>query len=398
MIITGKYLMTRPGEFLAGGAICIEEGRIAAIGKAGDVIKQFPHMSVMSHDHALITPGFVNAHCHLELEFCAGKVQYNGNFIEWLQEVRNLKHDFMVLPGYFPEASVRSLLASGTTTLCDHYTLEMDFRAIEETGLRYFGFRELFEFNNHRPDLRRLRDATEFSFAVHSPYTASAEIAQAAYRLACQKGAPLSMHLSEMMQEIEFIDNGNNEDIVRLLKRAGAFDENWKGMHMSPIAYFDRLGVLAPSVYCVHLNYAKPGDVPILASRGITHVYCPRSHAYFMHPDHPMASYRAAGVNSCLGTDSYGSNIDLNILAEAKLAWVEFPMLTGSEIFAMITCNGLQPLGLQCELGRLEQGYRADVSVWQDCEGVSFDEMMKWLVNQKEATLVLRDGRVVHES
>jgi imidazolonepropionase-like amidohydrolase len=58
----------------------------------------------------------------------------------------------------------------------------------------------------------------------------------------------------------------------------------------------------------------------------------------------------------------------------------------------------LQPLGLQCELGRLEQGYRADVSVWQDCEGVSFDEMMKWLVNQKEATLVLRDGRVVHES
>jgi cytosine/adenosine deaminase-related metal-dependent hydrolase len=397
MIITGKHLLTQPGEVLTKGAICIEDGRIAAIGKADDIIKQHPHMSVVEQDDCLITPGFVNAHCHLELEFCAGKVQYNGNFIEWLQELRNLKHDFMMLPGYFPEASVRSLLASGTTTLCDHYSLAMDFHSIEETGLRYFGFRELFEFNNHKPDLRRLRDATVYSYAVHSPYTASAEIAQAAFRLACQKSAPISIHLSEMMQEIEWIETGENEDVIRLLKRAGAFDENWKGTHMSPVAYFDKLGVLASSVYCVHLNYALPGDVPILASRGITHVYCPRSHAYFMHPDHPLASYRAAGINSCLGTDSYGSNIDLNILAEAKLAWVEFPILTGSEIFAMITSNGLQPLSLQKELGRLETGYRADVAVWKECEGESFDELLKWLVNQKEATLVMRDGRVVHE-
>ncbi len=397
MIITGTYLMPRPGEVIADGAICLEEGSIAAIGGRDDVIRQFPGKSIVERPGSLITPGFINSHCHLELEFCAGKVQYNGNFLEWLQEVRNLKHDFMVLPGYFPETSVRSVLSTGTTTLCDHYTLEMDFRAIEETGLRYFGFRELFDFNNHHPDLRRLRDATIYSFAVHSPYTASPEIAQAAVKLACERCVPVSMHLSEMMQEIEFIDS-HNDDVEKLLRRAGAYDENWKGMHMSPIAYFNGLAVLNSQSYCVHLNYVLPGDVEILASAGITHVYCPRSHAYFMHPDHPLPKYRDAGINSCLGTDSYGSNINLNILEEAKLAWVEFPMLTGAEVFSMITANGLKPLGLGNVLGKLETGFRGDLAVWNDCPGGSFDEMMKWLVNQKEAALVTRDGRIVHES
>ncbi len=397
MIITGTYLMPRPGEVIADGALCIENGRIAAIGKRDEIIRRYPGKSAVERPGSLITPGFTNAHCHLELEFCAGKVNYNGNFLEWLQEVRNLKHDFMVLPGYFPETSVRSVLGSGTTTLCDHYTLEMDFRAIESSGLRYFCFRELFEFNNHNPDLRRLREATIFSYAVHSPYTASPEIAQAAMKIASEKGYPISMHLSEMLAEIEFVIS-HNEDVEKLLRRSGSYDDGWKGMGVSPVAYFNSLGVLAPKSYCVHLNYVLPGDVEILAARGITHVYCPRSHAYFMHPDHPLMRFRAAGINIALGTDSYGSNINLNILEEAKLAWVEFPTLTGTEVFAMITCNGLRPLGLCNELGKLERDFRADLAVWHDCPGGSFDEIMKWLVNQKEAALVMRDGRVVHGS
>jgi len=398
MVITGHYLIPAPGELIRDGALCVDEGRILAVGKRDDVLRQFPHKTLVECPQSLLTPALVNAHCHLELEFCEGKVEYKGNFIEWLQEVRNLKHDFMVLPGYFPERSVKAVLASGVTTLYDHYTMEMDFRAIEEAGLRYLGFRELFEFNNHQPNYRRLRDATMYSFAVHSPYTASAEIALAAYQVAREKGVPISMHLAEMPQELEFIRSGDSEDIEQLLRRAGAWDDRWQGTGTTPVAYFDSLGVLGPDVLCVHLNYVTSEDIEILARRGITHVYCPRSHAYFMHPEHPLPKFRLAGITSCLGTDSYGSNVSLGILEEAKLAWAEFPQLSATEILAMITEYPLRPLGLERELGKLAKGYRADLAVWRGCEGESFDELLRWLVGQKTAALVMRDGRMVHES
>ncbi len=396
MIITGQYLIPRPGEIIADGAVCIDGDRIAAVGKRDDIIKQFPNKSVLERRGCLITPALVNAHCHLELEFCEDKVQYRGNFVEWLQEVRNLKHDMMVMPGYFPKRSVRAVLSSGTTTLCDHYTMEMDFEAIREAGLRYYGFRELFEFNNHHPNLKRLRDATVCSYAVHSPYTTSAEIAQAALAIARERGVPISMHLSEMQQELEFI-RSSNDDIERLLRRAGAWEDEWRGTGMTPVQYFDSLDLLAPDVFCVHLNYITSEDIEILAARGITHVYCPRSHAYFMHPDHPLAKMRDAGIHSCLGTDSYGSNISLGILEEAKLAWVEFPQITPEEILMMMTEYPLRPLRLDGELGKLEKGYLADIAVWEDCEGESFEEHMRWLVRQPTAGMVMSNGRIVYE-
>ena len=116
-----------------------------------------------------------------------------------------------------------------------------------------------------------------------------------------------------------------------------------------------------------------------------------------MHPDHPLAKMRDSGIQSCLGTDSYGSNIDLSILEEAKLAWVEFPQLAAEEILAMVTENPLRPLKLDGELGKLERGFLADLAIWEGCEGESFEEMMRWLVRQKAANLVMCNGRVVYE-
>lgn len=397
MIVAGKLLIPRPGELLHLGAVAIEDGRVVDVGRKDEILRAHPSRGRVDYGDALITPGFVNHHCHLELEFCRGRVEYAGDFVEWLQRIRNLKHDLMVLPGYFPEQSVREVLASGTTTLLDHYTLEMDFDAIRAAGLRYFGFRELFDFNNHNPNPRRLREATVYSFAIHSPYTASAEIAQAAQKIASEKGAAISMHLSEMLQEIAFIDR-TDPAIVELLRRAGAYDESWQGKGVSPVRYFHDLGVLTPGSYCVHLNYALPGDIELLKRSGITHVYCPRSHAYFGHPKHPLMEYQAAGITSCLGTDSYGSNDDLSILSEAQKVWEEFPELTAEQLFAMFTSAGLGPLGKQSELGRIAPGAWADLAVWAMPEGESFDELIRWLVTQKRALATLREGAVVHEA
>jgi|GEM_PF-1959034 len=396
MIVSASFLIPRPGEVVKDGAVAIEDGRVVAVGPQDEIMHSHPSRSHVDYGDALITPGFVNHHCHLELEFCRGRVEYHGDFVAWLQRVRDLKHDMMVLPGYFPERSVSELLASGTTTLLDHYTLEMDFDSIRAAGLRYFGFRELFDFNNHHPDLHRLKAATVYSFAVHSPYTASAEIAQAAHQIAGENDAAISMHLSEMRQEIAFIQD-SDPSVVELLRRSGSYDESWRGKGVSPVRYFCDLGVLTPKSYCVHLNYALPGDIELLKRSGVTHVYCPRSHAYFGHPEHPLMQYQEADIISCLGTDSYGSNDDLSILSEARKMWEEFPRLSAKRVFSMFTVAGLGPLGMRSELGQLAPGFLADMAVWAQPQGETFDELARWLVACEHALATLHAGAVVHE-
>jgi len=396
VIIGAKFVIPRAGELVTDGAVCIVDGKVQDVGKKDELIKAHPLMPRTDLENALITPGLINFHCHLELEFCKGKVTYNGNFIDWLQRIRDLKHDYLMLPGYFPENGVKESLSSGVTTMVDHYTMHLNFQAINECGLRYLGLRELFDFNNHNPDEARLRDSTVYSFAIHSPYTTSAEVAQAATKIALELGRPISTHLSEMQQEIEFILK-SNEDVEKLLKRAGAHDENWKPPGVSPIRYFSDLGILTPRTYCVHLNYYLPGDIEILKNSGITHIYCPRSHSYFRHPTHPLMEYQKAGITTCLGTDSYGSNADLRILGEAKKVWEEFPELSAKRVFEMFTTAGLKPLAMEGLLGELRKGAFGDLAAWQNPQGETFDELVAWLVNQETAMLTMREGKVVHE-
>ncbi len=395
MIIGAKWIVQKAGKLLRDGAVYISDGRIARVGNKDKICIEFPHASKIDLGDCLIAPGFVNFHAHLELEFCRGKVKYNGNFVDWLQAIRDLKHDFLTLPGYFPEESVRETLSAGVTTLIDHYTMQLDFESIFAMGLRYFGLRELFEFNNHHPNKDRLRESTIYSLAPHSPYTASAEMAKVAFELAVEMNRPLSTHLSEMKEEIEFLAKGN-ESIEKLLMRAGAFDENWRPPGVSPTRYFYDLGILSPMTYCVHLNYIFPGDVELLKSAGITHIFCPRSHSYFRHPEHPLMTYQKSGIKSCLGTDSYGSNSDLRILGEAEEVWKKFPELSAERVFEMITTAGLTPLGLEGLIGEVSLGCYADLSIWKNPEGENFDEIMRWLVKQKTTLLTMREGRIVH--
>ncbi len=396
MIIGARYVIPTAGELIKNGGVYLSEGRVVAVGKTDELVKSYPYANKVDLGNCLITPGLVNFHCHIELEFCRGKVSYEGNFIEWLQRIRDLKHDFLTLPGYFPERSVRETISSGVTTLVDHYTMQLDFEAIFDSGLRYFGLRELFDFNSHNPNLERLRESTIYSFAPHSPYTTSPEMVKAAYKLAETMNRPVSTHLSEMSQEIEFLQSGNM-DIERLLRRAGAYEDSWCAPGVSPVRYFYDLGVLSPRTYCVHLNYALPGDIELLARCGITHIYCPRSHAYFCHPKHPLMEYQRAGITSCLGTDSYGSNADLRILGEAEKMCQEFPELPLVKVFQMMTTSGLGPLGMNGLLGELIPGAFADIAAWNDPEGDTFEEVLRWLLGQKTTVLTMREARIIYE-
>jgi cytosine/adenosine deaminase-related metal-dependent hydrolase len=231
-------------------------------------------------------------------------------------------------------------------------------------------------------------------------------MALACRQLADEAKLPLSLHLAETPSEVEFMLEGRSDEIVTLLRRAHAYDEEWKGSARSPVRYYAENGVLTGPTFAIHLNYPQEGDIDILAEIRPTVVMCPATHAYFRHPTHPIADYLAAGIPVALGTDSLASNTELSPVREALLLTQQYPQVGLKQVFSALTDAGLQQLGWDGHLGRLEPGYLADFAVYEfdadPLQGVSrlgeesFERLFSAVLQKGRAALTVVGGKIVH--
>jgi cytosine/adenosine deaminase-related metal-dependent hydrolase len=305
VIFRAKYALVGAGEVRTDVRLEVDGNHIT------DFTSGFypgPMAADYDFGEAVILPGLVNPHCHLELEFCGGQVPYNGSFTDWLQKIRDLKNGRGGQATTDPRASIQSLLASGCTAVVDHHATDLDWEAVAESGIRYIPMREFFQFDNHAPDAEDMQRRAQRGFAPHAPYTASLEVARACRQLSNRAALPMSVHLSEIPAEIEFIRDGRSADIVQLLKQADSYDASFRGTGKSPIRLYADEGLLDGPTYTIHVNYVDDGDLEILADLKPTVVFCPRSHSFFRHGPHPIARFLAAGIPVALGTDSLASN------------------------------------------------------------------------------------------
>jgi len=394
-IIKTRVILSDSRTVLHGKALRFADGVIDRIAPFDTLIRRYAGDKVFEFENAALLPGFTNAHCHLELNWCKGKIKYNGSFIDWLQAIRDIKFGSDP-PEPDPFPSIEAMLKTGTTTVIDHYSMPMPIAAIRATGIRYFPLREMFEFDNHTPNEKEIALRTAYSFAVHSPYTTSREVALTCRQLADRWGRPLSTHLSEMLDEIEFIKK-SNEKIEWLLKKGDAYNGGWKGQGKTPVEYFFRMGLLNSRTYAVHLNYWEKNDIFFLVKSGLTPVFCPKSHRYFGHPRHPIETYQRAGLKVALGTDSLASNDSLNMLEEARLVMKSFPDMPLARLFDCLTINGLRPLNLHTRLGTLSDGKVADLAVWPNIQGDTPDEIIHQVLKGADETLLTAvNGKTVH--
>ncbi|MCC7478085.1 amidohydrolase family protein [bacterium] len=395
MILRAKYALLEAGEVRRDVRLEVDGARIVSITSG---FKPSAPRADIDLGNAVLMPGLVNAHAHLELEFTAGQIDQHDDFLGWLQQIRDMKAGRGNRGTEYPAQSISELLACGCTAVVDHYTTAMDFEALRMAGLRYLPLREYFQFNNHSPDKEQLRALSAGGFAPHAPYTASIEVCRSCRELADESDTPLSTHLAEIPAEIAFVRDGRDPQVEELLRRAGAWDESWRGTGMSPIAWFAQEGILNRRSFAVHANYPQPGDHEILQASGATVVFCPSTHAYFGHPEHPIASYLAAGIPVALGTDSLASNSSLSPLHEAQQVRRSYPQVRAEQVFAAVTQAGLNALGAERELGSLEPGRLADLAAYQldGDPGPDFAALFDAVLAKGQAALTMVGGKLRH--
>src|SRR5438477_6077224 len=377
------------------GAVLVDaDGRIAAVGPNSRVPAP-PGVRALEFSDAVLVPGLVNCHTHLELTHLAGK-NAEREFAAWIRTLRALKD--ATTPEEFSrsaEQGVRDAWAAGVTCVADTGSTGAPLEAVARLGGRGIYYQEVFgpdpaqcaasmaELERALARLSPLASSPlSLGVSPHAPYTVSEPLYRAVADLARRERWPLAMHLAESRAETELVRDGSGAFADALRARGFAV----RAQHCSPVQYLLRLGVLqrATGWLCIHGVQVDGPDIDVLRDAGVAVAHCPRSIRVHGHGTAPLAAFRRAGLPVGLGTDSVVSVGDSSLLAEATAA-----ALDGEDALRMLTIEGARALGLEREIGSLEVGKQAYLAVFPST-------ILDRPPPPSTALLTLVAGRVVH--
>jgi aminodeoxyfutalosine deaminase len=371
---TAKYVLSEAGLLLRNAAVHVSDpGRITRVEPWHSPPPNL-ESRVIDWGSAIILPGLVNAHTHLELTRMRRPAHGCASFTSWLallvKERENwTREDYLEST----RMGARLSLASGTTLLGDISASGVSWEALKTAPLRKVIFEEAVSLQPAKAGAiaaaleQRLEHVVPDAFLTagaspHAPYSVSAELFIALARLAQRRGLHLATHVAETKQELEFLRDGHGE-IRKFLTGLGSFPESWLPPRCTPVLYLEGLGVLDRPALLIHCNYLDQDSMARILSRSCSVVYCPRSHAYFGHEPHPVRQLLDMGINVALGTDSMASNDSLSVLEEMRYLYQNRKDLKCDEIIRMATLNGAVALDFGGVIGRLRRGYWADMTV-----------------------------------
>ncbi len=363
------------GPPIRRGALLTSSGRVLAVGEEAFVRPAEPAALERDFGRAILIPGLVNAHTHLEL---SGLKRKPGPMDEWIVSlVREMRgwpaHLFLASA----QIGVAASLAAGVTCAGDVSTSGESATAIAGAGMRGVVFHEVLGLDPARadeilaakleacdlfPEYKGLiPNAVRHGLSPHAPYSASLALYRAVCDEARARGWPVATHLGESMEEVEFLQDGGGA-LARVHRALNGALDGFKPSGLRPVAHLDLADALSGLSLAVHANQTNAEDWTILRKNGVRVCLCPRSADFFGHPFADAARMREAGLDLCLGTDSLASSPTLSILDEARALREHDAEITDAELLAMCTRAGAEALGFE-NLGVLKPGGAADFCV-----------------------------------
>ncbi|MGD8452518.1 MAG: amidohydrolase family protein [Phycisphaerae bacterium] len=373
MILKAAWVLPIGAPPIADGYVEIEGDCIRAVGAQ----RELPPAAAQSAEdlgQAVLMPGLVNPHTHLELTAYAGQLPPEP-FWSWIGRLIVLRRQ----PGRVERErqGVRDgawqSLRAGVTCLADISRENVSWDVLKGIPLRKVCFVELLSLADLPPrntdELRAAAEAVEedelltVGITPHAPYTVPEHEIRAAVALAAELDRPWTTHWAETTEEVRFL-GGEKKALPELL---WALIEQCeiRAPGLPPMEYLARCTDGLPAGSLAHVNYVDDWDIAQLAELGHTAIYCPRAHRFFGHQPHPFARLRAAGVSVVLGTDSPAGNEDLTILGELRHVRRHVPGApSAAELLDMATRQAAKVLRLEERIGTLTPGKQADLAAF----------------------------------
>jgi cytosine/adenosine deaminase-related metal-dependent hydrolase len=409
LLIKGAAVITLDGENrVFDGDVFIEGGRIRELGESLSG-REYPGVEAIDARGRALLPGFVQTHIHLCQTLFRGAAD-DLSLIDWLTKRIWPMEAAHTAESIYASArlGVAELIRGGTTCALTMETVrhtDAVFTAVEESGFRATVGKCMMDKGDEAP--AALREQTEASiadsltllerwhgaadgrlrycFAPRFAISCTRELLERVSQLSRERGTLVHTHASENRDEIEIVERETG---------------------LRNIEYLNECGLAAPNVvlaHCVHLN---DSEIEILSRTGAHVAHCPSSNLKLGSGFAPVVEMLDRGVSVSLGADGAPCNNRLDMFTEMRTAALIQKALHGAEtlpaltMLRMATIDGARAMGLDHEIGSIELGKRADLTLLnlEAIHTTPHSDPISTIVYAAEASdvdTVIIDGRVV---
>ncbi len=343
-------------KYEPGVDILIVDGKIAEIGarlEAGDA-------EVIDAGGKICMPGFINTHTHVAMSIFRETLD-GYTLQDWLTKKIWPMEDKLTAEDIYTASllSFVEMASTGTVMANDQYFMpDSSIKAALEVGVRFMATRTVFDVSNNADEMlaqqeemiknyKNKYDTIYPNVGIHGLYTTGKETVEKAVALAKKYDVPVHVHFCENSQEV--IDIKNNygvESPVEVLK------ESFAGVHT----------ILA------HVVKVSDAEIEELSKLDVAVAHNPISNMRLGCGVAKIQKMVDAGINVSLGTDGQGSGSNLDMFDTMKFAallqkgvYENVSAMDSYEVLKLATINGAKALGVDTEIGSIEEGKAADL-------------------------------------
>lgn len=323
----------------------------------------------------ILVPGYVNAHCHLELSHMKGKISSGTGLISFIKDIVSQRESDLE----FIEACIKDadeeMISSGIVAVGDICNKVDTFACKDASAIWYHSFVEMFDFmqpamaedvfNQYMQVYHQaeVREGHTRSAVPHAPYSVSKDLF-GAINSVNKTPTSISLHNQETQAETTlFRDRTGGFEALFASFGFPYGDELRTGQ--SSLQY--ALSHLDPrhKILLVHNTESTSTDVQFAHDWGdqVYWVSCPNANLYIENSLPNYAQFLNADAKVCLGTDSYASNWQLSIFEEMKTVKKYYSSISTRTLIDWATLHGAQSLGVDHHFGSIALGKTPGINV-----------------------------------
>lgn len=358
--ITAQYIFTNVTKPLKFGILHVDEK--GCIRKITDTKGKLNEEANLEFYNGIICPGFVNAHCHIELSHLKNKITPQSGMAQFIKQLIKNRLNFSLeeRQQYMYKAD-NELKNNGVVVVGDISNTEESIRIKKDSTIYYHTFHETYNVKGLKTE--QIINYTEAiiekfenynlpgSICPHTAYSVSKVLFNYVKNYINNNKGIVSIHNQESKEEIELF-KGKNSELNKLINVKNHFN------YTSSLSYAMQYIKHANRILLVHNTYTSELDIE--KNKGyldyIYWVLCPNSNLYIENKLPNINLIQNYTGNIAIGTDSYASNTKLSVLEELKTIAANFPDIKMEELIKWATINGAKALGLNHKYGSFEVG------------------------------------------
>jgi cytosine/adenosine deaminase-related metal-dependent hydrolase len=367
LYFSASYIFPISGPPVKNGVLVIDEsGKI--IDLLDPLITEIPASMPIKHFEGILCPGFINAHCHLELSHLRGMFSMKKGlpfFIGEMVEKRDAAVEFIEKSMHDAD---KEMYEGGIVAVGDISNNTHSIAIKKKSPIYYHNFIELFDIVPEKAEAvyeKGLLTEMEFqmnglvtSLVPHAPYTVSDNLLRIISAKAVEENKIVCIHNQETFSENEMFERGTGDllgKMNRLTKSFGTF-QSLKKTSLARV-----LEILSPelTLQLVHNTYSRRSDVQAAKKNKFNRLYwclCVNANLFIENALPDLEMLLDEDCRLTIGTDSYASNTTLSMLDELKTISKNFPAIGLDEILEWSTLNGAFLLNIDKKFGSFEKG------------------------------------------